>query len=128
MTRVLHEGLADITRDVAAGGERIRTRVVVVIKAAENPVPGALVPVGANHEQIALPGTGSERAHKTRRAFGYEAKKLCRYGADTTRYDMIACHAGIPSGIGEGLSGRSEEHTSELQSQSNLVCRLLLEK
>src|SRR6266478_4053444 len=26
------------------------------------------------------------------------------------------------------LSLRSEEHTSELQSQSNLVCRLLLEK
>src|SRR5688572_31791700 len=25
-------------------------------------------------------------------------------------------------------SGKSEEHTSELQSQSNLVCRLLLEK
>src|SRR2546430_8380695 len=30
----------------------------------------------------------------------------------------------------EGTRGdpRSEEHTSELQSQSNLVCRLLLEK
>src|SRR2546427_1976646 len=26
------------------------------------------------------------------------------------------------------LNWRSEEHTSELQSQSNLVCRLLLEK
>src|SRR2546427_7623726 len=26
------------------------------------------------------------------------------------------------------LERRSEEHTSELQSQSNLVCRLLLEK
>src|SRR2546430_2886305 len=26
------------------------------------------------------------------------------------------------------LLARSEEHTSELQSQSNLVCRLLLEK
>src|SRR5205085_6310810 len=26
------------------------------------------------------------------------------------------------------VHGRSEEHTSELQSQSNLVCRLLLEK
>src|SRR5438270_6722687 len=26
------------------------------------------------------------------------------------------------------VPGRSEEHTSELQSQSNLVCRLLLEK
>src|SRR5688572_31320570 len=34
--------------------------------------------------------------------------------------------------VGETLtsstSPRSEEHTSELQSQSNLVCRLLLEK
>src|SRR2546430_4311297 len=29
--------------------------------------------------------------------------------------------------VGRG-STRSEEHTSELQSQSNLVCRLLLEK
>src|SRR2546427_2299303 len=32
---------------------------------------------------------------------------------------------------GKGVVGRdlrSEEHTSELQSQSNLVCRLLLEK
>src|SRR2546430_7537498 len=29
---------------------------------------------------------------------------------------------------GEPAGGRSEEHTSELQSQSNLVCRLLLEK
>src|SRR2546430_11992674 len=28
----------------------------------------------------------------------------------------------------EPLHQRSEEHTSELQSQSNLVCRLLLEK
>src|SRR5256886_9517851 len=27
-----------------------------------------------------------------------------------------------------GVTVRSEEHTSELQSQSNLVCRLLLEK
>src|SRR2546430_16837622 len=31
-----------------------------------------------------------------------------------------------PSQIPRGI--RSEEHTSELQSQSNLVCRLLLEK
>src|SRR5690606_40778881 len=27
-----------------------------------------------------------------------------------------------------GKTGRSEEHTSELQSRENLVCRLLLEK
>src|SRR2546430_8972456 len=30
--------------------------------------------------------------------------------------------------LGQGPPLRSEEHTSELQSQSNLVCRLLLEK
>src|SRR5690606_40132622 len=28
----------------------------------------------------------------------------------------------------DATSGRSEEHTSELQSRENLVCRLLLEK
>src|SRR2546427_12512627 len=32
------------------------------------------------------------------------------------------------SWLGLGIFDRSEEHTSELQSQSNLVCRLLLEK
>src|SRR2546427_5835771 len=30
--------------------------------------------------------------------------------------------------LGHPAGSRSEEHTSELQSQSNLVCRLLLEK
>src|SRR3712207_8175700 len=36
---------------------------------------------------------------------------------------------GAGSGIGaEGRDGRSEEHTSELQSRHYLVCRLLLEK
>src|SRR2546430_10509777 len=29
---------------------------------------------------------------------------------------------------GDPFDARSEEHTSELQSQSNIVCRLLLEK
>src|SRR5688572_25442783 len=36
----------------------------------------------------------------------------------------VAQHHGLPT----RLVDRSEEHTSELQSQSNLVCRLLLEK
>src|SRR2546430_13004721 len=34
----------------------------------------------------------------------------------------------VPGGAAPRRSGRSEEHTSELQSQSNIVCRLLLEK
>src|SRR5688572_32303237 len=36
--------------------------------------------------------------------------------------------AGFVAGMSPIWIGRSEEHTSELQSQSNLVCRLLLEK
>src|SRR2546427_12577368 len=36
----------------------------------------------------------------------------------------VALHVHLLVGVDE----RSEEHTSELQSQSNLVCRLLLEK
>src|SRR5256885_11042654 len=34
----------------------------------------------------------------------------------------------IPLGGMQNYSSRSEEHTSELQSPCNLVCRLLLEK
>src|SRR2546430_7175640 len=34
----------------------------------------------------------------------------------------------LAAGAFDGADERSEEHTSELQSQSNLVCRLLLEK
>src|SRR5688572_30989353 len=34
----------------------------------------------------------------------------------------------LPADHDDSTHARSEEHTSELQSQSNLVCRLLLEK
>src|SRR5688572_31451712 len=39
-------------------------------------------------------------------------------------------HLSVERNVAFGLEQRkrSEEHTSELQSQSNLVCRLLLEK
>src|SRR5207244_4892589 len=35
--------------------------------------------------------------------------------------------AGVPEGYRAALAARSEEHTSELQSPDQLVCRLLLE-
>src|SRR2546430_8723157 len=41
-------------------------------------------------------------------------------------YTQSWCAIGPFARIGQRF--RSEEHTSELQSQSNLVCRLLLEK
>src|SRR5688572_32346723 len=39
-----------------------------------------------------------------------------------------AAHLDVCLAAASNVEGRSEEHTSELQSQSNLVCRLLLEK
>src|SRR2546427_1991234 len=47
-------------------------------------------------------------------------------------FRLMAHHASSVAPVvtfyGTLREGRSEEHTSELQSQSNLVCRLLLEK
>src|SRR2546430_11533513 len=49
-----------------------------------------------------------------------------RVHLDQAKSGAHAVDARDPSGQRAGP--RSEEHTSELQSQSNLVCRLLLEK
>src|SRR5690606_42048316 len=44
------------------------------------------------------------------------------------RREQIATALGDPRACPGRPAGRSEEHTSELQSRENLVCRLLLEK
>src|SRR2546430_9256961 len=57
-------------------------------------------------------------------------------GARASVIAAIGCTLGILPHMVAAITGlaallhtsRSEEHTSELQSQSNLVCRLLLEK
>src|SRR5437763_5246238 len=48
-----------------------------------------------------------------------DARTFAEWGVDYVKEDW--CNS-------EGLDGRSEEHTSELQSPMYLVCRLLLEK
>src|SRR5690606_41098136 len=56
---------------------------------------------------------------------GYQAavlSRLCKQVLTIERYRTLADSAR------ERLEKRSEEHTSELQSRENLVCRLLLEK
>src|SRR2546427_7936861 len=63
-----------------------------------------------------------------------EMKSLVVIGralADPTRIRILGLLAERPmygQELAKVLDVRSEEHTSELQSQSNLVCRLLLEK
>src|SRR5258707_2685991 len=54
----------------------------------------------------------------------------CRWVNVPRRLSCPLSRTGVPSNTSDPvrLSGRSEEHTSELQSRQYLVCRLLLEK
>src|SRR2546430_5687442 len=56
------------------------------------------------------------------------AQRLLETAAELASGDALSIRAGYDVGRDFRTSLRSEEHTSELQSQSNLVCRLLLEK
>src|SRR2546430_6123419 len=55
-------------------------------------------------------------------------QKIQEYFVDMCNADATDYSCPILSRRRSGEDWRSEEHTSELQSQSNLVCRLLLEK
>src|SRR2546427_5156134 len=68
---------------------------------------GRIVQHGQNHQT------------QVRKSSGYVAKQIQAISVLTCRHGEIR-H--------KHVKARSEEHTSELQSQSNLVCRLLLEK
>src|SRR2546428_1463141 len=70
-----------------------------------------------------FPYTTLFRSHRSRAASAASCWRRNRSrrgnrGGHTSRSGRNAC----------GSRGRSEEHTSELQSRSDLVCRLLLEK
>src|SRR2546427_5669456 len=70
----------------------------------------------------------SHRRSKPRSVETGASRLACR--VNSHRYQQPGgneCAASLPV-CDSGESLRSEEHTSELQSQSNLVCRLLLEK
>src|SRR2546430_13693497 len=72
----------------------------------------------AQPARLGEPGSGDQPAHGLAHPHGL--------------FRSLRTRDGVGSGSSSGLSApqlsRSEEHTSELQSQSNLVCRLLLEK
>src|SRR5256886_6482622 len=71
--------------------------------------PGVKAQIGERMEKMAIPPAAIARAI----AFAIEQP------AEVDVNEIV---------IRPTAQGRSEEHTSELQSQSNLVCRLLLEK
>src|SRR5688572_31525891 len=68
----------------------------------------------------------------------FRSERRARWGGDDVPEGYVRLSAGcertdeivedVTRALAEADIARSEEHTSELQSQSNLVCRLLLEK
>src|SRR3989454_8830883 len=73
-----------------------------------------------------IPKTGLVFAHLMRN-LGYSVDR-CRYavrGCQGSGFCVTGCVYGAKQSL---FLNRSEEHTSELQSPCNLVCRLLLEK
>src|SRR2546430_9483531 len=70
----------------------------------------------------------SPRRYQASASSGYRATRSCSLVIASGRQSLMAALAWSVSASRTGSRSRSEEHTSELQSQSNLVCRLLLEK
>src|SRR5689334_2318823 len=58
----------------------------------------------------------------------HDALPICRDGVLDRFGDLRLDGGGVGPGVRGDDGDRSEEHTSELQSQFHLVCRLLLEK
>src|SRR5712664_4731878 len=96
--------------DYGAGNLRSIGRALTLAGAEVGVVTQA--PTGERVDGIVLPGVG---------AFGAAMARLQAAGFPDWIRAQVA--DGIPL-----LGVRSEEHTSELQSRSDLVCRLLLEK
>src|SRR5688572_31992425 len=67
--------------------------------------------------------SGSSCGRSTGQASARSSSTMTQRLTAVAQADPTAPNAGAPK-----WPKRSEEHTSELQSQSNLVCRLLLEK
>src|SRR2546426_9305811 len=76
-----------------------------------------------HHDLAVLVQDFGERAH-------HAAVRLAPRGHDLGDREARAQRVARPHGLepADLVAARSEEHTSELQSPCNLVCRLLLEK
>src|SRR2546427_6607375 len=82
--------------------------------------------------QLMVPSTGADgkRCVRRRPVAVHVAARNRAHPARTAGAGGADPHARAAAARGRAppFAARSEEHTSELQSQSNLVCRLLLEK
>src|SRR5436190_5047429 len=74
-----------------------------------------------------FPYTTLFRSNRSRTVLRYSREVRRRSGSGPAAFGSAAAAPPVPV-TPPNAAGRSEEHTSELQSHSDLVCRLLLEK
>src|SRR5690606_40775970 len=87
------------------------------------------LPISCSARAVELSVPRSERLDPRRSVPGSE--NLAAYGPEQRSRRICACRALVwlmEDDDEHHFRLRSEEHTSELQSRENLVCRLLLEK
>src|SRR5256886_5949445 len=111
---VLHIGEGPVAYGESAPDE-LRLYSEETLGSARDLTPGVLAPRIAGQEFDSPEAVDAALRENVR------GNPFARAGIETAAWDLEAHRRGT------GLP-RSEEHTSELQSQSNLVCRLLLEK
>src|SRR5256886_3865883 len=105
---------------------RQRAKIMATSAMSIMAMPSCPAPLGSSNTEWPSPATASATC-----AFSQGAQGTVRFSWVTSICNVSArrfAMASICRTISATASLRSEEHTSELQSQSNLVCRLLLEK
>src|SRR5690606_42057221 len=88
-------------------------------------------PTRRSSDLEAAPGRRRARALRGTVDDGAFPRLAPRRGGKAPLGERCLCprrRCGLARGCGGARARRSEEHTSELQSRENLVCRLLLEK
>src|SRR5574337_741314 len=116
-------GLAALAREINVAAARIARAAADACATPHRPrfVAGALGPTprtASISPDVNDPGARNVGFDELRDAYREQAEGLLEGGCDLFLVETIF----------DTLNARSEEHTSELQSPLNLVCRLLLEK
>src|SRR5207302_10969097 len=104
---------------VRSYGPRFRVTLLLVLSIPPRPPPSPLFPTRRSSDLPASPSAARKAVAKRR----IPIISSC----DSPRRGAIVSASRLDRSSSRRVA-RSEEHTSELQSRENLVCRLLLEK
>src|SRR2546430_6197735 len=105
--------------------ERLRTRIKVAVMGGDAEVRQHVAELVTQSPNLTVEAFSDDTPNVTP-STALRAYDVLLVGLDTNAQESLAVVKRMLAQT--PMCGRSEEHTSELQSQSNLVCRLLLEK